>query len=296
MEDRQLQVTTERKDTKKKNGKIKLTAATADRHILYQASVQCVEADLDFFDRLAKKKLGRPFRQLKEDFCGTAALAVEFVQRHPRNRAWGVDLHEPTLDWGRKHNLSRLGDATERVTLIQDDVLHVNEPKVDLVAALNFSYSVFKSRETLRNYFKNARASLVDGGIFVLDTFGGTEAMEEMDEDRKIPASIGFDGLKIPAFTYVWDQARFNTITHDILCHIHFKFSDGTMMKRAFTYDWRFWTLPEIQELMLEAGFSSAEVYMEGWDDDEDEADGIYRRRTYFENIAGWVGYMIGIK
>ena len=47
---------------------------------------------------------------------------------------------------------------------------------------------------------------------------------------------------------------------------------------------------------MREAGFSKAEVYMEGWDDDEDEADGIFRRRTYFENMAGWVGYVVGTR
>ena len=140
------------------------------------------------------------------------------------------------------------------------------------------------------------RDSLQEDGIFVLDAFGGTEAMEIMDEDRKIPASIGFDGRKIPAFTYVWDQARFNAITHELVCHIHFKFSDGTKMKRAFTYDWRLWTLPELQEILLEAGFSAAEIYLEGWDEEEDEADGIFRRRTYFENIAGWVGYVVGVR
>ena len=130
---------------------MKLTAATADKHVLYEASVQCVEADLDFFDRLSKRRRGRPFRILKEDFCGTAALATEFVRRHPENQAWGVDLHKPTLDWG-------IGGGTfpgwerkqDRVTLVRDDVMDVNEPKVELVAALNFSYGVFKTRDDLR--------------------------------------------------------------------------------------------------------------------------------------------------
>lgn len=280
----------------KKSQRITLTAETADRHILYEESVQCVEADLDFFDRVSKTKRGRPYRLLKEDFCGTAALASEFVRRHPENRAWGVDLHRPTLDWGKEHHLSRLGDAINRVRLIEDNVLNIQDPKVELVSALNFSYWVFKTRDALRRYFKNALDSLQEDGIFVLDAFGGTEAIEIMDEDRKIPASIGFDGRKIPAFTYVWDQARFNAITHELVCHIHFKFSDGTKMKRAFTYDWRLWTLPELQEILLEAGFSSAEVYLEGWDEEEDEADGIFRRRTYFENIAGWVGYVVGVR
>jgi hypothetical protein len=255
-----------------------------------------VEADLDFFDRVFRNRRGRPCRTLKEDFCGTAALACEFVRRHSENRAWAVDLHKPTLNWGRAHHVSRLGNAAERVSLVQDNVLNVHRPKVDLVAALNFSYSVFKTREALRNYFSSALTSLNREGMLVLDAFGGTEAMETSKEDRRIPAAISLDGRKLPSFTYVWDQARFNVVTHEILCHIHFKFNDGTMMKRAFTYNWRLWTLPELQELLLESGFSSAEVYMEGWDDDEDEADGIYRRRRFFENMAGWVGYVVGLR
>ena len=53
-------------------------------------------------------------------------------------------------------------------------------------------------------------------------------------------------------------------------------------------------TLPEMQELLLDAGFASTEVYVEGWDDEEDEADGIFRKRSYFENQAGWVAYVVG--
>jgi SAM-dependent methyltransferase len=291
-----LEASVHRSPRRKAAASSRLTAATADKHILYEASVQCVEADLDFFNRVFRNKRGRPPRLLKEDFCGTSALACQFVKGHPENRAWGVDLHKPTLDWGRARHVARLGADRDRVTLVQDNVLNVTRPQVEIVCALNFSYFVFKTRDALRAYFRTARESLTGDGIFVLDCFGGTEAMESMSEDRRIPASISIEGRKLPAFTYVWDQARFNVVDHDILCHIHFKFSDGTMMKRAFTYNWRLWTLPELQETILEAGFASAEVYMEGWDDEADEADGIYRRRSTFENMAGWVGYVVGIR
>jgi SAM-dependent methyltransferase len=291
-----LEASVHRSPRRKAAASSRLTAATADKHILYEASVQCVEADLDFFNRVFRNKRGRPPRLLKEDFCGTSALACQFVKGHPENRAWGVDLHKPTLDWGRARHVARLGADRDRVTLVQDNVLNVTRPQVEIVCALNFSYFVFKTRDALRAYFRTARESLTGDGIFVLDCFGGTEAMESMSEDRRIPASISIEGRKLPAFTYVWDQARFNVVDHDILCHIHFKFSDGTMMKRAFTYNWRLWTLPELQETILEAGFASAEVYLEGWDDEADEADGIYRRRSTFENMAGWVGYVVGIR
>ncbi len=287
---------TRKKKAPKAPGKprIRLSAATADRHLLYEASVQCVEADLDFFERTFRKKRKRPLRHLREDFCGTAALACEFIRRHPGNRALGVDLDRPTLDWGIHHHVSRLGADRDRLALLCEDVRNVREPKVELVAALNFSYSVFKSRDDLRGYFRGVRESLTGDGLFVLDAFGGSDAMEELEEDRKVAPSLTPDGGKLPGFTYVWDQARFNVIDHHILCHIHFKFKDGTRMKRAFTYDWRLWTLPELQEVMLEAGFARAEVYLEGWDDEIDEADGVFRRRKHYDNQAGWVGYVVG--
>ena len=66
-------------------------------------------------------------------------------------------------------------------------------------------------------------------------------------------------------------------------------------LRKAFTYDWRLWTLPEIQELLREAGFASTEVYVDGWDEETEEGDGIYRRRTVLENQAAWVAYVVGL-
>lgn len=276
--------------------RVQLTAKSADKHVLYEESVQCVEADIDFFQRVFRRKKKRPLRTLREDFCGTAALACEFVRRHRDNRAWGVDLDRSTLDWGDQHHRRRLGDRARDVTLIKGDVLDTETPPVDAVAALNFSFQVFKDRDTLRRYFHAARGTLGDDGIFFVDVFGGSDAMEELKEKRKIDPEPRPDGTRYGRFTYVWEQASFNPIDHRILCHIHFKFADGTKMKRAFTYDWRLWTLPELQEVMQEVGFSDVEVYVEGWDDDAGEADGIFRLRKRMENIAGWVGYVVGYK
>ena len=271
-------------------------AATLDRHLLYEASVQSVDSDLAFFDRLHRQRGRGPLRSLKEDFCGTAVLACAFVRRHRENRAWGVDLDGPTLDWCRRENFPRMRDAVGRLTLLEDDVRRVRRPRVALVTALNFSYSVFKTRDLLAGYFRSAHKSLEPGGIFVIDAFGGTEAMDSLEEPRRIPASTAFNGTRVPAFTYVWHQERFNTLDHHILCSIHFRFRDGSSRRRAFTYDWRLWTLPELKELMLEAGFASVEFFMEGWDAESHEANGVFRRRSTFENQAGWIGYVVGYR
>jgi SAM-dependent methyltransferase len=277
------------KKKKKKQKKLEIP----DKHLLYSASVQSPDTDLDFFERVYKRTRGERFRTLREDFCGTAALACEWVKRRKKNLAWGIDLDGPTLDWGRKHNVRRLGKDAERLTLLQANVLEVTNPKVDVVAAQNFSYSVFKTRPDLSGYFRQVRRSLGSNGLFFLDAYGGTDAICEDEETRRIEATKAFDGTKVPSFGYTWEQASFNPVDHHTVCHIHFKVR-GKKLKKAFTYDWRLWTLPELRELLLEAGFARADVYVEGWDEEEDDTDGIFRRRIRFENMSGWVAYVVG--
>ena len=265
------------------------------RHALYEAAVQSVEIDVDFVERLYARHRGRKPRRLREDFCGTASLACEWARRRAQNLAWGVDLDASTLAWGRAHRMAHLGAAAKRVHLVRADVRSARTPKVDVVIAFNFSYSVFKRRAELRRYFSAVRRSMRRGGIFLVDALGGQETMGELLERRRINATKERDGARVPAFTYVWEQARFNAIDHEILCHIHFHLRNGRKIRRAFTYDWRLWTLPELHELLIEAGFASTEVYLDGWDEKEEEGDGIYRRRVRFENQASWVAYVVGL-
>jgi len=266
-----------------------------DRHLLYTAAVQSVDPDIDFFKRVYKRHNGRPFRTLREDFCGTAALACEWVRRNEKNRAFGIDLDQETLAWAAKHNVPALGKAAERLALTRGNVLDDSNPSADLIAALNFSFCVFKTRPFLLDYFRKVRSKLEPGGVFVLDIFGGTEAGAIDEEKRAIEACEAFDGRKVPSFTYVWDQYRFNPVDHHIVCRIHFKLADGTKLRRAFVYDWRLWTIPELRELLEEAGFARSDVYVEGWDEEADDTDGIFRRRKKFENQSGWVAYVVGL-
>jgi SAM-dependent methyltransferase len=252
-----------------------------DRHRLYQLAVQSPEADVRFMNRVYRGLRDRPAQTLKEDFCGTAALAAEWVRSRRKNRAIGVDLDRRALDWGRKNNVAPLGDGSSRIRLIQADVRAVRSPKVDVIAAMNFSYFVFKTRPELLDYFSNARASLAPGGVLVLDIFGGWEA-QALETERK----------PLKGFTYVWEQTRFDPITSETLFHIHFRFKDGRWMRRAFTYDWRFWTIPEVRELLRDAGFSRTEVYWEGTETGTGEGNGVFRRTERIQNCPGWIAYL----
>ena len=108
---------------------------------------------------------GAPMR-LREDFCGTALFACEWVKSHRNREAIGVDLDSEVLAWGREHNLTRLGaSAASRLTLLQTDVMEVRTAPVDIVAAFNFSYWIFRERALLRRYFESVRAGLARDGI-----------------------------------------------------------------------------------------------------------------------------------
>lgn len=268
----------------------KYTARTADRHELYQLSVQDVEAEIDFVDATYTELRGRPARRLREDFCGTAATACEWVRRRPGNVSVGVDLDGPTLDWGRQRNIRTLpGDGDSRVTLLQKDVRKPG-PKgagVDIVLAMNFSYWIFKTRDELRGYFESVLEGLDDDGVFFLDFYGGSDTMIEQEEVRKISRHL----------TYIWDQHSYNPVTGDMVCKIHFRFPDGTEMREAFTYEWRLWTLPEVRELLVEAGFEDVAVWWEGTDpDDETDGNGEYEPTMRGEADPAFICYIVSQK
>jgi len=274
---------------KKKKKKIP-QAETADRHLCYEQSVQCAEAEIDFVTTTFKQLRKRDVRELREDFCGTATVCCDFVARHEDNHAYGVDLDTDVLHWGREHRVNALtSEQALRVSLIEDNVLTAKTPKVDALLAMNFSYWLFKEREDLVNYFKIARESLKDDGIMFLDAFGGYESFQELEEEREIDDDDA-------GFTYVWDQASFNPINNSMICHISFHFNDGSVMKNAFTYDWRMYTLPEIRDILKDAGFKKSTIYWEGWDEDEEEGNGVYEPAEHGEADPGWVVYITAEK
>ena len=266
---------------------IRRTAKTADKHVLYELSVQEPENDLDLAERVYHKHRGAAPRLLREDFCGTAALSCEWVKRNAAHRAIGVDLDPKVLEWGRRHHLAAIEpSAAERVTLVEANVLDVRVPKADLTLAMNFSYWVFKTRAELRGYLRSAHRALKPDGVLLLDAFGGSDSQVLIAEKTEYTDE---------GFTYVWDQAVFNPIANDITCYIHFEFPDGTELRRAFAYHWRLWSLREICEALIETGFKTADVYWEG-DGANGDGDGIFRKRRCAKNSLGWIAYIAAAK
>lgn len=287
---------TARKDDKKAKHVQQQTptkADLADRHALYERAVQVPEADVEFFEKVYRGNFKRAPQVMREDFCGTFALSCEWIAaggngKRNHRRAIGVDLDAPTLAWGQEHNLVKLpAKARERVTLIQDDVRVVQGDKADIIAAQNFSYFIFKTRDELRGYLRAAYENLADEGVMILDIFGGHLVLKW---------DHGPEERKLKGFTYLWDQRRFNPVTNEVLYHIHFQFKDGSELRKAFTYDWRLWSIPEVRELLAEVGFARSDVYWEGTDEEAGEGNGVYKRTKEPDNDPAWVAYIAAIK
>jgi hypothetical protein len=90
-------------------------------------------------------------------------------------------------------------------------------------------------------------------------------------------------------------------VTARLDCRIHFALDGPTdgepcVIENAFTYDWRLWTLPDVLELLREAGFSDARV----WRHTHDPARG--REGVFFgpveaiEDLDTWTAYVVGVR
>ncbi len=255
-----------------------MTASQADRHRLYELSVQHSESTIELIESIFASKNDRSPLSIREDFCGTSLLCADWVKSDPGRTALGVDNDRTTLDWGIEHNISPLRTDAKRVELLQQDVRDETKSGFDTVAALNFSFSVCHKRADLIAYFKSARAALADDGFLLLDLHGGPDSQFQLEESKELN---GFD--------YVWEQEMFDPINNRTVCHIHFRFHDGTRMNNAFTYDWRLWSIPELKEAMKEAGFESVEVW---WDGEDDTLSPV----NSAENTEAWIAYMAAWK
>jgi hypothetical protein len=256
------------------------TARTSDRHELYESSVQDPQSECSYIERIYRGLRGRAPVSLREDFCGTALVSRTWVRKRGRV-AHGVDLDAEVLAWARQRIGAELGkEQQSRLSLVRSDVRTAKTPPVDVLVAMNFSTFIFRTRASLLEYYRCARAQLKRGGVIIVDAYGGSGSWTEQEEERDL------DG-----FTYVWHQSMVNPVTGRVRNHIHYRFPDGTSLRRAFTYDWRLWTLPEIQEVMVEAGFRRPVVYWEGTTKDG-EGNGVFRPSTRGEACEAWVAYI----
>ncbi|KAI9032341.1 hypothetical protein DFJ74DRAFT_701945 [Hyaloraphidium curvatum] len=292
-------------------------AQQADKHALYAAAVQLPRAECRNLYNVAFRLGGRharPPRTLREDFCGTAAISLEWCRLHVLNRAYGVELDGPTAAYARES----LANAPEgsRATVVRGNALWSHSklgiPKADVICALNYSACYLHERGKLLSYLRSSLASLEPRGALVLDLFGSRTWTPETRRRRH------------PGFDYIYEQGPLDPVTGVVPISLSFQFPDGSRLRRAFAYDFRCYSIPEVREAMLEAGFGRVAVYVgdttrrnrrrsgsddgsgpgSGEDKGSDEEDGEQELADYVEVTSGeqmagmetWNAYVVGIK
>jgi hypothetical protein len=259
-------------------------SAKFDKYAVYTKAVQSPEYDARFLRSVYRELVGKDPRVLREDFCGTHALARAWVRLGADMRASGIDIDSEPLGYGARRCEQELtADQRVRLDITEGDVLTSRLARAEVVCAFNFSYFCFHSRETLVKYFTRVRRSLESPGLFVVDSFGGPECEEPSTDTRRLA------GLK-----YFFEQEYFDPITNRTRYHIHFQLRGEKMRKKVFSYDWRMWSIPEIRDAMLDAGFEKAVVYWEGTRRDG-RGSGRYYMRERGESCKVWTAYIIGI-
>lgn len=252
--------------------------------------MQSPEWHVRHFPRYYKWLTGRKAKRLREDFCGTSRISIEWVKSARDRTATGLDLDpEPLSYFQRVHAPELKASERARINHQLKNVLSPSTEKFDLIAACNFSFFVFKERALLLKYFRAARASLSPKGALFLEMAGGEGMREGMEETRT------FSAPGIGRVRYVWDQMDYDAISGVNDYAIHFQLPNRRWIRNAFVYHWRLWGIREIREILSEAGFRKIQVFWEVADS-SGKGTGEYAPMERGDPAHAWIAYVVGVK
>lgn len=201
-------------------------------------------------------------RTLCEDFCGPASVARAWCAMGRAFHAVAVDIDPVPLKHARARaaESDRAGRDTslKRLRLAEQDVLTVRD-RVDIIAGFNFAMCELHDRTKLIVYLRSAKKRLKPGGVLIADLYGGPGSLTPGTATRRVPTECG-------TLVYRWEQRRVDPVTARVINAIHFVLpgrgpAEARTFSDAFVYDWRLWTVAELRDAMLEAGFASTEIY-----------------------------------
>ena len=204
---------------------------------------------------------------LREDFCGTAAVARRWV-RDAGASALAIDIDAGAA--ARARDEAARAGVDKLVRVVRADCLGPEAPEegADVVFAGNFSIGYIYERGALVEYLKASRERLRHGprarearGIFACDLYGGASALVRGGVERR---HAGPEGVSV---RYTWAHEEADARTGMVVNSISFRVERGGEVveewPRAFVYRWRLWGLPELGDALREAGYGKVELYRE---------------------------------
>ncbi|MBU4484895.1 class I SAM-dependent methyltransferase [bacterium] len=177
--------------------------------------------------------------------CGTGRHDVELAKCGYTVK--GVDLSEDMISFARE----RARDV-QNVSYEQANVLDIKyNNQFDVVLSMFTVVSYINDRENLLKFFQKVHTALKGGGIFIFDLWNGLAVPTNYSPHTK--KEIKVDGKKIIRESSI-DVDPFNQI-----CKINFNvkiFEDDQEIDQFNEiHNMRFYTVMEIKDALLEAGF-----------------------------------------
>ncbi len=253
-----------------------------NRYDLYELAVQAPDLQARFLRALHR---GTPL-VLREDFSGPAAIARAWVALDERHRAVAVDRDPEPLAHARARLAGGSPALNDRVELLLMDALECRAG-ADVIAAFNFALCELHDRASLLDYLRGARASLNPGGVLACDLYAGADALTPGSSKATIPTPAGPLG-------YTWEQRRADPVTARVENAMHFKPAGQPALRDAFVYHWRLWSIPELRDAMIDAGFGATEVHLSYGDALDGDGSPIPAAHQPGEEAgSGFVAYII---
>ncbi len=234
-------------------------------HSLYELCVQKPEAVVRLIRAAhgeGATEPGSPASVLHEDFAGTGAVSRAWVKSDTAATAVATDMDGAPLRFGREQAAAE-GIERSRIRWREADVAEPNdiEPqtRADAIFVGNFSIGELRTRAELMAYLRTAHGRLAPGGILVCDTYGGAAAFRAGLVHRAHTGRV--PGERV---LYTWEQRCIDPFTARVTNALHFRVERGGQIVAehfdAFVYHWRLWSVPELRDAMLEAGFVSTRI------------------------------------
>ena len=233
---------------------------------------------------------GKPL-VLREDFCGSGTLARAWAASHRSRRSVAVDL-DPGV-------LVRAARASRVTPLVID--AKAARARAHIIAATNFPLGYQHDRPALLRYLRNVHRSLLPGGIFVGDMYGGRDAFTpgKIVQLLRAPEQRPWNGELVE---YTFEQRAADQASGLVLDTLSFRVWSGPSARGkadahypdAFVYHWRLWSMPELQDALREAGFREIKVH-DRLGDAIDSAGRLHLKPVSADNPLdeNWVAYAV---
>jgi len=204
-------------------------------------------ANFDFYGETSKNQITSNPKVL-DLCCGFGRISAELARRG--FSVTGVDITESYLKTAKE-------DADhEKLTIeyIKADAREFVRPDFfDLAVNLYISFGYFERREDDLLLARNVYKSLKKGGSFIIETLGKEIAVRDFVET---------EWFERAGFTVLTQYEALDSWT--FLKNRWILIKDGKRLEKVFTQ--RLYSASELKALLLEAGFSKAEIFGD-WDE-----------------------------